>query len=156
MKQTEKGVEGLQKACNLRSDNKQFYIGQIVHKSCRQNYCNPHVIKKDLKRQLEENVTEQQCTPRSKTMRFDFTTQCLFCGQVAKHSKRKNYSVYHVRSLTFQEQIEQCCIQCGADDKWAESVLGRIKGVHDLPAAEALYHQQCSANFRTGKCIPST
>ena len=155
VKQTGKGVEGLQKACSLRSDNKQFYIGQIVHKSCRQNYCNMNVIKKDLKRQLEENAVEHQFTLRSKKLRFDISSDCLFCGQAAEGSKKKGDSVYQVRSLNFQEQIEQCCLQRGADDKWAESVLGRIKAVHDLPAADALYHQQCSVNFRTARAIPS-
>ena len=40
------------------------------------------------------------------------------------------------------------------DDQWASRVLGRIKSVCDLPAAEALYHQQCSVNFRTSQNIP--
>ncbi len=33
-------------------------------------------------------------------------------------------------------------------------VLARINSVHDLPAADAVYHQICSSNFRTGKSIP--
>jgi hypothetical protein len=33
-------------------------------------------------------------------------------------------------------------------------VRARIEQVHDLPAADALYHQTCSSNFRTGKDIP--
>ncbi|KAL8591937.1 hypothetical protein ACOMHN_039990 [Nucella lapillus] len=40
------------------------------------------------------------------------------------------------------------------DDKWAEAVLARIKSVNDLPAADALYHKQCSVNFRTTRGIP--
>lgn len=32
----------------------------------------------------------------------------------------------------------------------------RLKSVHDLPAADALYHQSCSVNFRTGKQLPKT
>lgn len=39
-------------------------------------------------------------------------------------------------------------------DKWAEMVMARIKSVHDLPAGDAVYHQICSSNFRTGKDIP--
>ncbi|KAL8571123.1 hypothetical protein ACOMHN_010584 [Nucella lapillus] len=42
----------------------------------------------------------------------------------------------------------------GPDDKWAEAVLARIKSVNDLPAADALYHKQCSVNFRTTRGIP--
>ena len=62
--------------------------------------------------------------------------------------------MYPVRSFNFQEQIEQHCLKRGPDDKWAELVLGRIKAVNDLPAADALYHQRCSVNFRTAKGIP--
>jgi len=32
--------------------------------------------------------------------------------------------------------------------------MARISSVHDLPAADAMYHQICSSNFRTGKSIP--
>jgi hypothetical protein len=27
--------------------------------------------------------------------------------------------------------------------------------VHDLPAADSIYHQQCSVNVRTGKSMPT-
>ena len=27
--------------------------------------------------------------------------------------------------------------------------------MNDLPAADAVYHQQCSSNFRTGKNVPT-
>lgn len=33
-------------------------------------------------------------------------------------------------------------------------VRARILQVHDLPAADAVYHQACSVNFRTKKQIP--
>ena len=32
--------------------------------------------------------------------------------------------------------------------------MGRIRAVNDLPAADALYHNQCSVNFRTTRGIP--
>lgn len=40
------------------------------------------------------------------------------------------------------------------NNKWSEKVMARISSVHDLPAADAMYHQICSSNFRTGKSIP--
>lgn len=36
----------------------------------------------------------------------------------------------------------------------AEDVKARLLHVRDLPAAEAVYHQTCSVNFRTKKQIP--
>ena len=155
VKQSEKGVTGLQKASSLRSDNKQFYIGQTVHKFCRQNYCNVNIIKRDLKRQTEENNTEiDPPVLRSKKTKFDISTDCLFCGLSAKGTQKKGDSVYQIRSFSCQVQIEQHCLQRGPDDKWAEAVLGRIRAVNDLPAADALYHNQCSVNFRTTRGIP--
>ena len=40
------------------------------------------------------------------------------------------------------------------NNKWSEKVMARISSVHDLPAADAMYHQICSSNFHTGKSIP--
>ena len=45
--------------------------------------------------------------------------------------------------------------QCNKmNDKWAERVMARIRSVHDLPVADAVYHQIYISNFRTGKGIP--
>ena len=40
-------------------------------------------------------------------------------------------------------------------DDWAASVQARISAVHDLHAADAVYHHLCSSNFRTNKQIPA-
>ena len=63
-----------------------------------------------------------------------------------------HYDVYNVRMLEFQDSIEAICKE--RNDKWANQVLGRLKFTIDLPAAEAIYHQSCSVNFRTFKNIP--
>ena len=60
--------------------------------------------------------------------------------------------VFHVRMFEFQESIETVCKE--RNDKWANQVLGRLKFTIYLPAAEALYHQSYSVNFRTCKNIP--
>ena len=39
------------------------------------------------------------------------------------------------------------------NDQWALEVKGRIAFVNDLHSEDAVYHQACSANFRTGKGI---
>ncbi|KAL8558585.1 hypothetical protein ACOMHN_046303 [Nucella lapillus] len=138
----------------------QYRLGEkgldtILHKSCRQNYCNINVIQRDLKRQLEENNNQQdQPALRSKKAKFDISTDCLFCGLSAKNSQKRGDTVYPIRSLSFQSQIEHHCLMRGPDDKWDEAVLARIKSVNDLPAADALYHKQCSVNFRTTRGIP--
>jgi len=40
-------------------------------------------------------------------------------------------------------------------DKWASEVKGRLESFTDLVAPEAVYHHQCSLNFRIGQNIPS-
>lgn len=57
-----------------------------------------------------------------------------------------------MRTLDFQEKILQICKH--RDDDWSKKVYHRIISVHDLHAADAVYHHQCSVNFRTGKQIP--
>jgi len=39
-------------------------------------------------------------------------------------------------------------------DDWANDVQARILCVHDLHAADAVYHKVCSVNFRTLKQMP--
>ena len=36
------------------------------------------------------------------------------------------------------------------------AIRGRIEFAQDLHAADTIYHQVCSINFRTGKQLPST
>lgn len=39
------------------------------------------------------------------------------------------------------------------NDEWSNVVLGRLEYAQDLHAADSVYHQTCSVNFRTGKGI---
>ena len=50
------------------------------------------------------------------------------------------------RTYDFQETIIQQC-----NNKWSEKAMAKISSVHDLPVVDAVYHQICSSNFRTGK-----
>ena len=67
--------------------------------------------------------------------------------------KKKDDVLYEVRTLQFKETVLAICHE-RADD-WAEKVKARLLFVNDLPAADAVYHQQCSVNFRTNKNIPA-
>ena len=40
------------------------------------------------------------------------------------------------------------------NDEWSETVCTRLMNVHDLPAADAVYHQTCNVNFRTNRQLP--
>ena len=41
------------------------------------------------------------------------------------------------------------------EDALADTMRGRIKFVNDLHASNAIYHQTCNVNFRTGKNVSS-
>ena len=41
-------------------------------------------------------------------------------------------------------------------DKWGADVKSRINFIHDLHAADAIYHKSCDVNFRTEKNIPAS
>ena len=57
-----------------------------------------------------------------------------------------------MRTQDFQDSITQICKE--RNDEWSEIVLGRPEYAQDLHAADAVYHQACSVNFRTGKQVP--
>ena len=56
-------------------------------------------------------------------------------------------------TLEFQNNIIAHCQQ--RQDEWATNVQSRIASIHDLPAAEAIYHHVCVKHFRKGNDIPS-
>lgn len=125
--------------------------GDTVHQQCRKTYCNPKSI--NLYQQKKQSA-ETPPTLRSRYC-FEFSEQCLFCGQKAVKSekKRKNESeVFQVRTKDFQRNIEDICRQ--RNDTWSVNVLGRLEYARDLHAADAVYHQSCSVNFRTFKTVP--
>ena len=70
-----------------------------------------------------------------------------------KKKYRENIDIYPVRRGDFQERIVQVCHL--RNDEWSDTVLGRISYVHDLHAADAMYHNVCNTNFQNMKNIPS-
>ena len=85
---------------------------------------------------------------------FQFNSDCFYCGQPAiNQAKRKSPEVISVRTIELKEKIFAVCRQRG--DSWGATVQARILPVHDLHAADAVYHHICSNNFRTNKQIPA-
>ena len=66
--------------------------------------------------------------------------------------RKRGYDVILVRTKDYEDKIQQVCKV--RNDEWAETVRGRLEFVQDLHAADAVYHQACSVNFRTRKQIP--
>jgi len=143
-------VAGIQKAAKLRNEdlNKDIYVGQLVHIKCRSRFTNPNYV---------SSVT-QSSTPKSHVLRsgesFKFMNCCLFCATGDPYDgRRAQHKLVPVRSLEIQKSIISYCDKYNSD--WSDAVRGRISSVHDLPAADAQYHNVCSVNFRTGYNIPA-
>ena len=123
--------------------------GSTVHIQCRKEFTRPK------SKIVPTNIASHHRTLRSDTEQFDFKSKCLFCASFAKFSlttKKRSHDVYPVRSLDFQDKILHDCVE--RNDNWANEVHCRLTQVLDLPAAEAVYHQACSVNLRTGKNVP--
>ena len=151
----EKGSASINKAGEERKDSINVVPGSVVHKSCRQQYVNKKQIALHLKK-LEKDAAQSSEPPRSlrsAEQHFDIKQHCVFCGSPAKYDgKKKGFDVIPVKTMTFHHSIKEICER--RQDKWAKTVLARVMSVHCLRAADAVYHQDCSTNFRTGKQIP--
>ena len=67
------------------------------------------------------------------------------------HTKAKNHSTNLILSelwISRKKYYEQF------KDEWADAAGTKINFVHGLPTADAMYHNICIVNFRTGKHIP--
>ena len=57
--------------------------------------------------------------------------------------KRKSSDVVIVRTIEMKKKILAVCSERG--DSWASAVKAQILQVHDIHAADAVYHRTCSA-----------
>ncbi|XP_045211013.2 uncharacterized protein LOC123562441 [Mercenaria mercenaria] len=143
----EKGSHGINQISALKKDTVKPTAGQKVHTDCRKKYAD----KRHVLTELDAHTNETRLLRSGND--FDFKHKCLFCGKDAKNSSRKRgHDVFPVRSTDFQSTIKEICAQ--RNDKWADIVACRLVYVIDLFAADAVYHQSCNVNFRTGRQIP--
>ncbi len=148
----QKGCDGINCASEERGSNLHACPGQIVHSACRRDYTKKQNITRDSA--ALDHSPERRSELRSDETVFDFQEDCLFCGRPAKYGlKRRDVDIFQVRTKDFQVSVLEICST--RKDKWSTSVAGRLASVNDLHAADAIYHQQCSVNFRTGKDAPT-
>ena len=154
----EKGSEGINRASQERNDDIVIVPGQKVHKKCRQEYCKPQNIERAKEPNAASSSQNRRPSVRSVESLFSFQTDCFYCGsEVVFQSvdkKSRSRDAFKVATLETKNVVLGVCSQRG--DMWAEAVRARLLHVHDLPASDAVYHQSCSVNFRTGKQIPQS
>ena len=152
----EKGSEGINRASTERFDSFTTVPGQQVHQNCRQEYCRPSSVKHAKKSVSEETTSSRRSFPRKAEQCFSFKTDCFFCGtkvEFGLNSKRKRLSeAFSVTTIETKDTILKICSE--RNDEWSEAVSARFMNVHDLPAADAVYHQTCNVNFRTNRQLP--
>ena len=146
----EKGANGINKASKERGDVINVTAGQSVHKNCRANFTKPQNIAAAAR---ETSQARGKRVLRSEAQKFNFKEHCLFCGEGDQYQgKKKDFVLVPVRTFEFQETVSEICNE--RNDEWARKVSDTIESAIDLHAADALYHQKCSVNFRTRKEIP--
>ena len=140
---TAKGSSTINQVSNARKDSIHTAPGDVVHHECCRKYCNPHQIAKDTN--LEESMsttTNDRPVLRSSEEGFSFNTDCFFCGRPAEIERKRKHDVLQVKTIGIKETILKVCQERA--DSWSDTVKGRILHVHDLHAADAVYHQTCS------------
>ena len=91
----------------------------------------------------------------SKSQKFSYTTHCFLCEHIAVDANgKKVQDVFRGSSWNSEKLFKDACEICGEKDGWAMEVKGKMAYVGDLPAADAIYHKQCSNNFKNGKSLP--
>ena len=150
---TLKGLNGVIRASEQRNDDRNFNVGDKVHTACRKAYCRQSSIKAHKRRScVSEDVPKPKIPNLRSSVSFDFQSRCIFCGQIACRDDVRT-QVFPVRTYDFEAAIREAAAR--RMDEWSDEVLGRIEAEHaDLNAADAVYHQPCSVNFRTGKNKP--
>ena len=146
----QKGANGINNASKERGNVINVTAGQSVHKDCRANFTKPQNIAAAAR---ETSQARGKRLLRSEAQKFNFKEHCLFCGEGDRYQgKKKDFSLVPVRTFEFQNTVSEICNE--RNDEWARKVAERIESAFDLHAADALYHQKCSVNFRTRKWIP--
>ena len=144
-----KGAKGINDASVKRKDNLVVEAGTKVHKSCRQQYINDKNIKSHVAKKSSGSVPAKRTT-RCSSGGFDSEKDFIFCECTIELDKG-HFS--WVRTDKFVETILEVC-ESRSDD-WGLTVKGRIEYyLHDLHAANGLYHHSCSGNFRSFKSVP--
>lgn len=139
-----KGSDTINRISKERDLSIHVVPGQIVHTDCRRDFIHP-------RNQCDNNNNINNNYVTRSIVTFDFRNACIFCGKHAKfNSKKRGADVFPVRTIEFQDTIKQKCVE--RNDSWSQEVFNRISSVLDLPAADALYHQ--NVNFRTLRQIP--
>ena len=135
------------------------------HKSCKLEVHNKwkSLSRKRINMQLSEkeefrNKKQRSCTTEGKDkVSLPYKNKCILCNElVCLYTKkpqlaRKTYSrpdsktAEDLKRRVLKTANER--LRFSSNDKWAMEVKGRLMGINDLVAEEALMHKRCNSNF---------
>ena len=149
----EKAIDKINANNKKRGTNISVDVGSVVHKKCRERFNNQKYIDSYKRKNVNEEKIAVKRLRSNNSQDFKYASHCLFCESIAvDENSERHKKVHRVSTWNCQNKIVLHCNERG--DKWATEVNSRIKFAIDLPAKDALYHKQCSDNFRTGRYIP--
>ena len=145
------GIDTINRASKNRGDTLVANVGDYVHTLCRKEYIHVWYISNEANK---EHVPTPSRT-RSSTPTFEFKTKCFLCGcgVTAREENFKQSSEVLSKNTEIDDSIKEASRNRSYDD-WSLTVLGRLEGISDLHAAEAIYHHACYSNFKTNKNLP--
>ena len=152
---TERGLPAIETAKKLRKDEGiHCYVGQKVHKQCRERYTNKKYLAGATAQNDEESLENASPNLRSCESTFNYTTDCVFCGNTIAIEMTSGAEATWSKCSTIEMKAKVLTVCDERSDAWSTKVKPRILLVNDLPAADAMYHRQCYSNFLMKKNIP--
>ena len=147
-----RSVDTINNASKDMGTNVTVQIGSAVHKECRKWYIDTKFTTPWKKSKILDDLKVHSLRSNQPNG-FRYSTHCFLCDMVAVHDNGEQLTdVYRVSSWNCQHAFTNICNIRG--DDWAENVKPKLIFSNDLPAMDALYHHQCSINFRIMKNIP--
>ena len=152
--QREKGSAGINRVSTERNDFIITVPGQQVHQNCRREDCLPSNIKRAKKILTSETTSNRRFLTRQAELCFSFKTDCFFCGTKVEFGEQRKRleKAFRVTIIETKDTILKLCSERG--DEWSDTIRARLLNAHDLPAAEAVYHQTSSVNFHIKRKLP--
>ena len=150
----QRGCDCIEKASIARESELRTVVGQTVHVKCRQDYTNLLIIKSYRKQTANESVEVDRHSLHFSGL-FDYKTNYIFCSCPDPYDgKKSEFRIIPAIILELRGTILQACEWYHTE--WINAVKPCVLFVSDLPAADVVYHKQCSVNFYTGKQMTLT
>ena len=151
---SKKGADAINKVSVLKELDIHVSEGQQVHIKCRKDFTRDEYIYKKRKSIGEEEPCSSKRLSRSE-LKFDIKSDCIFCCTPDPYKgRKKEFVLVPSSTIKITQSIKEICETMRKNDSWAIAVMGRMNSINDMRADDAVYHNQCSVNFRTGKQIP--